>query len=243
MLKNDEWGAATYLYQSQYGKYGNNDYDIQSKLIFPNASGTTGNSAGRASGLMVDVSAYDDLTTSDTGKGQAGPGASTTGTIYGIYDMVGGLAEAVMGVLAYKGDLNIPMAGINDYSFSGFNGMVLYDYNRDDMSSEWNNHITDKGVAFPDAKYYNIYVGELEVNNGDKGSFDYASTACSGGVCYGHALSEIKGWETKHQYFIIHRSPWFVRGRDYSTTLSENCLYEVWTSKGYGGTTRFILTP
>ena len=142
MLKNDEWGAATYLYQSQYGKYGNNDYDIQSKLIFPNASGTTGNSAGRASGLMVDVSAYDDLTTSDTGKGQAGPGASTTGTIYGIYDMVGGLAEAVMGVLAYKGDLNIPMAGINDYSFSGFNGMVLYDYNRDDMSSEWNNHIT-----------------------------------------------------------------------------------------------------
>ena len=243
MLKNDEWGAATYLYQSQYGKYGNNDYDIQSKLIFPNVSVTTGNSAGRASGLVVDVSAYDDLTNSDTGKGQAGPGASTTGTIYGIYDMVGGYAEAVMGVLAYKGNLNIPMSGPNNYASSGFNGMVLFDYDPNNLSSTWNNHIIDTGAAFPDTKYYNIYVGELVVDSDGNSSFDYASTACGGGVCYGHALSEIKGWETKHQYFITHRKPWFVRGRKYSTTLSENCLYEVLTSNGTSGTTRFILIP
>ena len=73
-----------------------------------------------------------------------GQNASTTGTIYGIYDMNGGTYEYVMGVLA---DTNgKPRSGDNSVSNSGFTGML-------------NDGTTYTGLAFPDNKYYNLYTG------------------------------------------------------------------------------------
>lgn len=92
MIKNTEWGAVAYLSQSKYGKYGNNNYTGANKEIYQNKSAEflTGMSNQTPSTSTVNTQVpYD---TADTGVG-----ASTTGTIYGVYDMSGGAWEYVMG--------------------------------------------------------------------------------------------------------------------------------------------------
>ena len=102
MIKNSEWGAVTYLSQSKYGKYGNIGYEDEYKEVYQNKSDTfiTGSSNGTPSqseSRSDEQCAYDDMLNLGTKKGQCGPGASTTGNIYGIYDMSGGAWEYVMG--------------------------------------------------------------------------------------------------------------------------------------------------
>ena len=88
MLKNMEWGAVAYLTNSKYGRCTNNTcaevtINNSSTFITGNAGDTV--SASSASGT---TNAY------NTAKGQL---ASTTGNIYGLYDMAGGADEYVMG--------------------------------------------------------------------------------------------------------------------------------------------------
>ncbi len=89
MIKNDEWGAVAYLSQSKYGKYGNNEYTGKYKEIYQNKSSEyiTGSSNGTPgqNDMSIAQYVYSDMSNLGRGQGQAGPGASTTGTIYGIY--------------------------------------------------------------------------------------------------------------------------------------------------------------
>ncbi len=129
MIKNDEWGAVAYLSQSKYGKHGNTDYTGRYEEIYQNKSSDykTGSSNGTPSqnDSIAEQYAYNDMKELGDGQGQAGPGASTTGNIYGIYDMSGGAWENVMGVLAYNVD-DTPMSGNSTTYNSGFTGK-LYD--------------------------------------------------------------------------------------------------------------------
>ena len=93
MMKNNEWGVVAYLSQSKYGKLGNADYVGSNKEVYQNKSDSyiTGCSSGvpSASGSYGCQYQYNiDIN---------GTGASTTGNIYGIYDMSGGAWEYVMG--------------------------------------------------------------------------------------------------------------------------------------------------
>ncbi len=100
MMKNSEWGAVAYLSQSKYGKYGNSDYTGANKEVYQNKSNKyiTGNSNGTPSQeITLEQCKYDDITDRGEGAGSCGGGASTTGNIYGIYDMSGGEFEYVMG--------------------------------------------------------------------------------------------------------------------------------------------------
>lgn len=108
MQKNMEWGAVTYLTYSKYGKYGNPLYTGVYKRVYKNnwyqyASGLyiykTGYSgySYNASSSTTNTVLYNDLTDLGSGKGYKGAGASTTGTVYGIYDMNGGANDYVMG--------------------------------------------------------------------------------------------------------------------------------------------------
>ncbi len=93
MIKNTEWGAMAYLSQSKYGKYGNSNYTGANKEIYiNNYSGyKTGCSGGSPSASQSSSCQYTyNIETNGTG-------ASTTGTIYGIYDTSGGAYERVMG--------------------------------------------------------------------------------------------------------------------------------------------------
>ena len=52
----------------------------------------------------------------------------------------------------------------------------------------------------PDSKYYDNYTTTNPL------------TACNGGVCYGHALSETANWYNDFAYFVYANYPWFGRG-------------------------------
>ena len=55
----------------------------------------------------------------------------------------------------------------------------------------------------PAAKYWDEYTTTT------------STTACSGGICYGHALSETTSWYLDYAYFVIQSGPWFMRGGYY----------------------------
>ena len=165
MSKNNEWGAVAYLTQSIYGRCTSST--ACTEVYINNSSGFyTGRSGGAAgntpiNGTYTDQTSttqyntygfytYDDYllnyntnTKGNKVKGK-GKGASTTGTIYGIYDMSGGAYEYVMGVLA---DTNgKPRSGWISEGNSGFTGTL-------DDGTKYT------GIAFPDSKYYNLYKG------------------------------------------------------------------------------------
>ena len=98
-MKNSEWGAVAYLTQSKYGKYGNSDYTGANKEVYINNNRyKTGCSGGAPSvSQSANCIEYNNLESAGDGAGQKGPGASTTGNIYGVYDMSGGAWEYVMG--------------------------------------------------------------------------------------------------------------------------------------------------
>ena len=94
MMKNSEWAVVSYLSQSKYGKLGNENFSGANKEVYQNKSDQyiTGCSYGSPSNANTD---YGCQYTYDIDIN--GTGASTTGTIYGIYDMSGGAWEYVMG--------------------------------------------------------------------------------------------------------------------------------------------------
>ena len=176
MAKNSEWGAVAYLSQSRYGKYGNPDYEGVNKEIYQNKSSSfiTGSSNGTPSTESTNPQVSYDTPYS-------GYGASTTGTIYGIYDMSGGSLEYVMG------NYN------NITQLSGFSSL-------------------------PEAKYYDLYTTED------------ITTACDGGICYGHALSETAGWYGDSAGFVNAAIPWFRRGGGWSNPAYAGVFYSHYTS-------------
>jgi len=106
-----EWGAVAYLSHSKYGKYGNSMYEGSNKEIYQNKSSEyiTGSSNGTPGQVDTNTQCpYNDTIDRGNGLGACGAGASTTGNIYGIYDMVGGAYDYVMGGM-YNSD-NVTIA-------------------------------------------------------------------------------------------------------------------------------------
>ena len=132
MSKNNEWGAVAYLTQSIYGRCTSSTACTEVG-INNNSSYITGYGAPAGSDTSVTNGAYNTA---------LGKDASTTGTIYGIYDMSGGAEDYVMGVFA--DDNGNPRSGYDSSNSSGFTGTL-------------GDGTTYTGVAFPDSKYYNLY--------------------------------------------------------------------------------------
>ncbi len=86
LTKGTEYGAVAYLATSKYGKTGNSMYGDAEKEVYPNISGGvystgfTGRSSGAASSIKGEYKYI---------IAKLGTGASTTGNIYGVYDMAG----------------------------------------------------------------------------------------------------------------------------------------------------------
>jgi type II secretory pathway pseudopilin PulG len=83
MLKNSEWGAVAYLAHSKYGR---NTTEVTMNNNGNHVTGYAGESVSAGSSTTL-THPYNDTT--------YGVFASTTGNIYGIYDMKGGQFEAV----------------------------------------------------------------------------------------------------------------------------------------------------
>ena len=144
MAKNSEWGIMAMLSQSKYGKYGNLSYSGSDKEVAIN------NCSNYITGIGGDsVSANESATTctTNTYETEKGRAASTTGTIYGVYDMSGGALEYVMGVyddsLASSAFVTFPD---NKY-YDSYTSNVTSDYKYGDATYETNGWYQDYFTA------------------------------------------------------------------------------------------------
>ena len=131
MLKNSEWGAVAYLTYSQYGRNG-------TEIAINNSSeGITGISGGNTNATTEDIKyKYNDM--------EKGVLASSTGNVYGIYDLSGGGWEYTSGYYD-SGNFSVSNSkfttGISDenstvYEDSGITGDAVQETNG------WNNDNT-----------------------------------------------------------------------------------------------------
>lgn len=104
MMKNSEWGAIEYLADSKYGRNGTGISGNQCTKKITGAGRGLGDNPIKNSTYAVNSST--NLPEPEQQyNGSIGQLSSTTGNIYGIYDMVGGLNEFIMGF--WKDENNI----------------------------------------------------------------------------------------------------------------------------------------
>ena len=205
MQKNMEWGAATYLAYSKYGKYGNPLYTETNRRVYKNNwyqyassvytyktgySGYSYNAGPSTSNTVL----YNDLTDLGSGKGYKGAGASTTGTVYGIYDMSGGAYDRVMG-----NEVNTP--GTFYSSNAGFTTSPLAKY-------------------YDKYSYNTSYYSKESISRGRLGDATKEMTKA-------YTSGDGGSWEGSYRYFPNSSSPWFLRGggANDSTYYGITCSY------------------
>ena len=128
MMKNTEWGAVAYLSRSQYGKnsavYNNpywNNKDYNGTIYYSSITGLCGKSQNYLTTAYNDPNVYKYNTTE-------GKNASTTGNVYGVYDMAGGAWEYVAAVLSSK------KSSGNYYNFTNIDTKYYESYDSYDNS-------------------------------------------------------------------------------------------------------------
>ena len=108
MMKNTEWGAVAYLAQSKYGRNGTEISRNQCADMY------TGTGAGTGTNKIYNSPyTWNNATEEQKYNGEIGKLSSTTGNIYGVYDMSGGAYEYVMGVY---GTQENPSAGSSGFT-------------------------------------------------------------------------------------------------------------------------------
>jgi hypothetical protein len=189
MARDADWGAATYLATSNYGKgaatpvYINNCLD---DTTWNNYNARTGWSGATAGAINTDdcVPGTNDSGAYYTAVGQQ---ASTTGNPTGLYDMSGGNWEYTLG------NLNHQQSSYGDY---------------DGFGSEAN---------FPSSKYLDIYpnppfTGTYYTNN------NLCTWATCGGRALHETktvqsvTSSDQSWGSDNSDFVDAGGPWFIRG-------------------------------
>ena len=152
MLKNIEWGAVAYLKQSKYG-LGTTDIAVNTNSNFYTGGGTS--------------DAY-----------KTNVAQSTTGNIYGVYDMSGGAVESVMGnyndIISMAGFSSMPAAKYYDKytSSTGKTG---------DATTETSGWYGDS-TGFLDSSF--IWYGRGGDNASDTYAGLFAFDNCGGADCY-----------------------------------------------------------
>ena len=197
MMKNSEWNAVAILSQSIYGR-------CPSDSTCPEVS--INNSSSYITGSATAGSTY---------NSEEGVKASTTMNITGVYDMNGGAAEWVMGVLLDSDGK--PRSGNREGYNSGFNGKLKDGTEKTD------------GLALPESKYYDSFTITGENTKVD------LMTGCNGGKCYGTV--EFGGWYDDGFYSINPANPWLSRGCIYDV----GAVAGLWGFGGnYGNANEFI---
>lgn len=196
IAKNIEWGAIVYLSHSKYGtctdgvckNVRNNNVNTLNDI---NGPSVTGCSSVIPNGSMVISNTCNSDLSRPYNDNEYGVLASTTYSIYGIYDMSGGSWETTMGVMKSTDGISI-LVGKNLERNSGYAGLI---YNNKEI-------INFKGKSLPASKYYDLY---------DFGT-DMFSLSRSH---LGDATGETFYWYEDYYSFIIDSLPWFIRGGSY----------------------------
>ena len=211
MIKNMEWGAVAYLSHSKYGV--NKEIGINNNNEYITGCGA---SAGSSSS-----------STCNSYETELGKLASTTGNIYGVYDMSGGSYEYVMGNIVSP-DGTTMMSG-NSTSFnSGYTGIIYDGGKYTSYTGEYN---------YPEEKYY------------DKYSFGTSNTQRIRSKL-GDAIKEVLntsnyGWYIDNSNLAYSNIPWFNRGGRYNNGSNAGAFI---SRSNYGSaytnnSSRLVITP
>ena len=227
LIKNSEWGAVSYLGQSQYGLNGTN---IRiNNLTLNNSVPTIYAVTGYAAKTLQDgdTKLEDARPVSSTEKvykwtEKDGQTASCTGTIYGIYDMSGGTWERSAAIVNNGND----SGNLNTY------GKAIMNALNNGKSSE----------------YVTVYpTGESKGQSLDDASkSNYAANT----KIYGDAIRETStaglgqtSWYSDYSYFVGAYGPFFARGGYYWHTSGAGLFYFIRDNgtSNYGNGFRSVL--
>ena len=185
MMRNDEWGAVAYLSKSEYGK------ETEEVWINNSSSYITGSAGNSAS------AAADEGTTSDYTSTQ-GVEASTTGNVYGVYDMSGGAWERVAAYVD-NGNPNLTTYGNSLYTSTDAKTKNVYTAGSGDTRlANYNSNASKYGDA--------VY----ETSSGTYNSSGDANN---------------QSWYGDYSYFPYSGIPFFNRGGYYSNTAFAGVFY------------------
>ena len=184
MLTNMEWGAVAYLTNSNYGRCSNGtctEVTINNCSTFVTGIGADTVSASKSSTTCT--------TEANKYNGAKGVLASTTGNVYGVYDMSGGANEYVMGNVSSTADT---------YTF--YNSSAGF-------ASSWYNDYSNQ-------KYVNTYA-----NGGHpfyQGAFNRGRLGdATGEVVLSTGTGD--GWYNDFAYFPYSNRSWFLHGGYYDS--------------------------
>ena len=195
LIKNSEWGAVAYLGQSQYGLYNKNirinnvNMGDNSKFVYA-MTGYAAKEEDAASTTNTDAIAWN-----QTG----GELASTTGTIYGIYDMSGGTWERSASLV------NNCNSRLNEFGSS-----LMYSL-KDGKSSEYvtvyetDTSVDNTGVSWTDGNLLKTNEANYKKNTKYGDAIKETSTAGTGNT----------SWNGDYSYFAGLHGPFFIRGGDF----------------------------
>ena len=165
-------------------------YGVNREVYINNSTGFyTGRSGGNVPGFTPINGTYTDQT------------LTTQYNKYGFYTWDGYLLEYNTNTKSGIHDINKVASTTGNitgvYDMAG--GSVEY------VMGNYNNIIKSSGfTTLPDRKYY------------DKYTTTNLRTACNGGICYGHGLSEVSNWYGDYFNLVDASNPWFLRGGNYN---------------------------
>ena len=136
MSKNNEWGAVAYLTQSIYGRCTSNTTCTEVGI---------NNNTSYITGIGDKPSSTASSVKTNTYNTISGKNASTTGNIYGIYDMSGGAWEYVMGVYS------------NKISDSGFSSLPDNKYYNNYTATSYTGHAISETKGWYNDQSFSVY--------------------------------------------------------------------------------------
>ena len=209
MMKNSEWGAVAYLSHSRYG--------ANREIYINNSSGYY---TGRSGGNVGGSTAINTIYTSQTSTSQY--------NTYGFYTWDGYLLEYDTNTKSSTHDISKVasttgnITGVYDMSGGAWEYVMGY---YSPAGSTWGATSSSNSAGFssqPNSKYYDDYTATNSL------------TACNGGICYGHGLSEVRNWYGDYADFVSASNPWFLRGGLYYDDSSAGS-FSFFYSNGGGG--------
>ena len=182
MLTNMEWGAVAYLTNSNYGRCSNGSC---TEVTINNCSTYTTGIGGDT--VSANKSSTTCTTEANKYNGEKGVLASTTGNVYGVYDMSGGAYEYVMGNMSSTADT---------YTFynssAGFASSWYNDYSNQKYVNTYANGTTRNDQSAYNRGLLGDATGEVVLSNGGTGR-----------------------WYNDYMGFPYSSNPWFRRGGSY----------------------------
>ena len=187
MMKNSEWGAVAYLSHSKYG--------VNREVYINNSSQYyTGRSGGNVGGSTAINTVYTDRTETTQ---YVGPGFYTwDGYLLEYNTQNKTTTHDISKVASTTGNIT----GVYDISGGAWEYVMGY---YSGASTTWGATSSSNYAGFsskPASKYFDDYTTTNPL------------TACNGGICYGHGLSEVNKWYGDYATFVIAKYPWFRRG-------------------------------